>query len=81
MRRSGERGRQRNGPRRGGGEKEYRQRWSHRGEERQMNCWEKKKKGERKRAGGANDGRREGSKPDRDGRKEEREQNLRACSC
>lgn len=46
------------------------ERWSRRGEERQMNCWEKKKKGEGKRAGGANDGRREGSKPDRDGGKE-----------
>lgn len=32
-----------------GGEKEYRRRWSRRGEGRQMNSWEKKKKGEGKR--------------------------------
>lgn len=31
-----------------GGEREYRKRWSRRGEGRQMNSWEKKKKGEEK---------------------------------
>lgn len=56
-----------------GGEKEYRRRWSRRGEGRQMNSWEKKKKGEGKRAEGANDGRRGRSKPDSDGGKKETE--------
>lgn len=45
-----------------------------------MNSWEKKKKkgGEGKRAEGANDGRRERSKPDSNGGKKEREQSLAA---